>query len=296
MKNFLNKALLHYRYGGRWKLILPSAGSVKKKKRKSSAIASEKLSCDREICFKESFRTKEGKIFHLTLKMGTVLSFSPRERRPIYSTQHSSFGGNSTGTLSNSNSADFQLNNYSYEQLNNVKNRENTKPPNLQPVPNNNANNNNNLGGHHHHHHQSHQQQLQHGGSLVLLGQTHINITNNGNNITTIANNNGNSDTARILSEKNALEKNLKKHSLFINALSWKRLAASHNKKKQLDNNKNKAANLPTAAFRKYIVCTIIQFNEKEKWGLRWKEVKNEGISFIKILNLSFVYLECDWS
>lgn len=75
--------------------------------------------------------------------MGTVLSFSPRERRPIYSTHH-----HSAGTLSSSNSADFPLNNYSYEQLNNVKNRENTKPPNLiQPVPNNshtNAINNNN--------------------------------------------------------------------------------------------------------------------------------------------------------
>lgn len=177
--------------------------------------------------------------------MGTVLSFSPRERRPIYSTQHSNFGGGSTGTLSNSNSADFQLNNYSYEQLNNVKNRENTKPPNLHSVPNNNHSNNN---------------LSNHNGSLVLLGQTHINNTNhhhhhqihNGNNINTI---NGNiqdrADTARILSEKNALEKNLKKHSLFINALSWKRLAASHNKKKQLDNNKNKAANLPTATFRK---------------------------------------------
>lgn len=178
--------------------------------------------------------------------MGTVLSFSPRERRPIYSTQHSSFGGGSTGTLSNSNSADFQLNNYSYEQLNNVKNRENTKPPNLHTVPNNNHSNNN---------------LSNHNGSIVLLGQTHINNTNhhhhhqihnNGNNINTI---NGNiqdrADTARILSEKNALEKNLKKHSLFINALSWKRLAASHNKKKQLDNNKNKAANLPTATFRK---------------------------------------------
>lgn len=182
--------------------------------------------------------------------MGTVLSFSPRERRPIYSTQHS-FGAGSTGTLSNSNSIDFQLNNYSYEQLNNVKNRENTKPPNLQSVPNNNANNNN-LGHN------------QHNGSLVLLGQTHINITNSGgggggvgHNITTISNNGNNNlqdrtDTARILSEKNALEKNLKKHSLFINALSWKRLAASHTKKKQLDNNKNKSANLPTATFRKY--------------------------------------------
>uniref|UniRef100_A0A182QL61 Uncharacterized protein n=1 Tax=Anopheles farauti TaxID=69004 RepID=A0A182QL61_9DIPT len=64
--------------------------------------------------------------------MGTVLSFSPRERRPIYSTHH-----HSAGTLSSSNSADFPLNNYSYEQLNNAKNREGaqTKPPNLIQTP-----------------------------------------------------------------------------------------------------------------------------------------------------------------
>lgn len=190
--------------------------------------------------------------------MGTVLSFSPRERRPIYSTQHSSFGAGSTGTLSNSNSTDFQLNNYSYEQLNNVKNRENTKPPNLQTVPNhnnhhnnyqsnnNNANNNNLTNITNHHNINNH-----HGNSLALLGgQTHMNNTNRENNMNN--NQERSADTARILSEKNALEKNLKKHSLFINALSWKRLAASHNKKKQLvDNNKNKAANLPTATFRK---------------------------------------------
>lgn len=177
--------------------------------------------------------------------MGTVLSFSPRERRPVYSTYHNH------GTLSSAASADYPLNNYSYEQLNNVKNRENTKSSLLQ-VPNNNGN--------------------------ILLSQTHndhgINSGNNNvnhpNNITSNSQNNNNNqnknnhhlnisdrtDTARILSEKNALEKNLKKHSLFINALSWKRLAASHSKKK-LDNNKNKAANLPTATFRPPLVETI---------------------------------------
>lgn len=117
---------------------------------------------------------------------------------------------------------------------------------------------------------------------MVLLAQTHnnhhhMNLHHNGNN--NIGNSNGNnnggsnnnntinnnhlhggtdrgSDSARILSEKNALEKNLKKHSLFINALSWKRLAASHSKKK-LDNNKNKAANLPTATFRPPLVEAV---------------------------------------
>ncbi|XP_065342731.1 cyclin-dependent kinase 5 activator 1 [Cloeon dipterum] len=93
--------------------------------------------------------------------MGTVLSFSPREqRRPPYS--------------------EFTLNNFSYEQLNNVKN-------NKQPLDNANSNQD-------------------------------------------------------IISEKNALEKNnFKKHSLFINALSWKRFstAASTKKKQQLDNKNN---------------------------------------------------------
>lgn len=156
--------------------------------------------------------------------MGTVLSFSPRERRPVYSTHHHSSG------LSTSGSADYPLNNFSYEQLNNVKNRENNKS--LCPVPNSNAN-------------------------LVLMGQTHNNHINNNGSINHPNASERCMDSARILSEKNALEKNLKKHSLFINALSWKRLAASHGKKK-LDNNKNKAANLPTAAtFRQPLVDAI---------------------------------------
>lgn len=120
--------------------------------------------------------------------MGTVLSFSPRERRPVYTTS--------------SNSGDFTLNNFSYEQLNNVKNRENK-------VPGNNACPNTN----------NHTNSLQ----------------NNCNNI-----NINNNDNARIISEKNALEKNLKKHSLFINALSWRRFSTANNSKKKLDNkNKN---------------------------------------------------------
>lgn len=127
--------------------------------------------------------------------MGTVLSFSPRERRPVYTTT-------STG--------DFTLNNFSYEQLNNVKNRENKVPPTTAAVlcpPT--TNNHHNLNLNHH-------------ANL----QNNININNN--------------DNARIISEKNALEKNLKKHSLFINALSWKRFSTANNNKKKLDNrNKN---------------------------------------------------------
>ncbi|XP_049286826.1 cyclin-dependent kinase 5 activator 1 [Anopheles funestus] len=241
--------------------------------------------------------------------MGTVLSFSPRERRPIYSTHH-----HSAGTLSSSNSADFPLNNYSYEQLNNAKNRESaqTKPPNLiQTVPNNNNNNNshglnmskddcknnnsssanllgshgNNNAGAGNNNHSNNNNNNNTSNNLLLLQQTHqnniisgsANINNINNNISGGNNNNGNSiqernnnnnnsaDSARILSEKNALEKNLKKHSLFINALSWKRLAASHGKKK-LDNNKNKSANLATAtSFRTPLTDTIHPLLDKNK-------------------------------
>jgi cyclin-dependent kinase 5 activator 1 len=123
-------------------------------------------------------------------KMGTVLSFSPRERRPVYT---SNSGG------------EFTLNNYSYEQLNNAKNRESKGVTAAVGVANNTTNSNN-----------------------------HHNATNNHNNI------NINNENARIISEKNALEKNFKKHSLFINTLSWKRFSTTNNSKKKLDNrNKN---------------------------------------------------------
>ncbi|KAK5641604.1 hypothetical protein RI129_010151 [Pyrocoelia pectoralis] len=135
--------------------------------------------------------------------MGTVLSFSPRERRPVYT---------STSTT------DFTLNNFSYEQLNNVKNRENKSNTNLT-----NSNSNHNL------------------------------HNNNCNNI-------NNNDNARIISEKNALEKNLKKHSLFINALSWKRFSTANNNKKKLDNkNKN------VTVFRQPLVDNIHPVVDKNK-------------------------------
>lgn len=130
--------------------------------------------------------------------------------------------------MSTSSSADFSLNNYAYEQMNNVKNRENCAKTNI--ISNNN------------------------GSSLVLFGSSNSNIMNN--NLTSTTTNGTSmeerqSDSARILSEKNAIEKNLKKHSLFINALSWKRLSSSHGKKKlESYNTKNKAANLTTSSFR----------------------------------------------
>lgn len=174
--------------------------------------------------------------------MGTVLSFSPRERRPIYTTHH-----HGSGTISTSNStSDFQLNNYAYEQINNAKNRENSKPMQYLTVPN--------------------QFQIQNG-SNVLFGSSNSNIINN--NSSTIEERQA--DSARILSEKNAIEKSLKKHSYFINALSWKRLSSSHGKKKLESNNvKNKAGNITTSTFRPPAltdtVHPMVAGNDKKKY------------------------------
>lgn len=178
--------------------------------------------------------------------MGTVLSFSPRERRPIYTTHH-----HGSGTISTSNStSDFQLNNYAYEQINNAKNRENTKPMQYLTVPN--------------------QFQIQNG-TNVLFGSSNSNIMNNNvsSNGTTIEERQA--DSARILLEKNAIEKNLKKHSLFINALSWKRLSSSHGKKKLDSNNvKNKSGNITTSTFRPPAltdtVHPMVVVNDKKKY------------------------------
>ncbi|XP_012253178.2 cyclin-dependent kinase 5 activator 1 [Athalia rosae] len=121
--------------------------------------------------------------------MGTVLSFSPRDRR-----------GSGYPTAAHQHPTDFALNNFNYEQLNNAKNRENKGTSSVAPAPTNQPNNNS-------------------------LQNNNINLNN---------------DNARIISEKNALDKNLKKHSLFINALSWKRFSTTNNNKKKLDNkNKN---------------------------------------------------------
>lgn len=132
--------------------------------------------------------------------MGTVLSFSPRERRPVYTSS-------STG--------DFALNNFSYEQLNNAKNK---------PISN-----------------------------LSRSTSNHNLQNSNCNNL-------NNNDHARIISEKTALEKNLKKHSLFINALSWKRFSTTNNNKKKLDNkNKN------ITVFRQPLVDNIHPMVDKNK-------------------------------
>lgn len=70
-------------------------------------------------------------------------------------------------------------------------------------------------------------------GELTLNNQNYENLNNARNKEKAI-----NNENANILSEKNALDRNLKKHSLFINALSWKRFSSTN--KKKLDNkNKN---------------------------------------------------------
>ncbi|XP_046868481.1 cyclin-dependent kinase 5 activator 1 isoform X2 [Drosophila willistoni] len=169
--------------------------------------------------------------------MGTVLSFNPRDRHPIYSSQPSFQYNQSNENINESScSIDAHLNNFSYEQLNNAKNRENKKSV-CQQLSKNGI------------------------GQQTACGSVHINLqtqpqlsSHNFNNLTntskdTITNDlDTHLDNSIFNSEKNSIEKNLKKHSIFINALSWKKLSTSHNKKK-IDN-KNKCANLPTACFK----------------------------------------------
>ncbi|KAH8352821.1 hypothetical protein KR084_006608 [Drosophila pseudotakahashii] len=171
--------------------------------------------------------------------MGTVLSFNPRDRHPIYSSQPN-FQYNHSTDIRNENdstgSIDSHLNNFSYEQLNNAKNRENKKSA-------------------------CHQMSKNVIGQPGTCGGVHINLqtqtqlsSHNLNNLTnaskdTITNVlDTHNENSVLKAEKSSFEKNLKKHSIFINALSWKKLSTSHNKKKI--ENKNKCANLPTACFK----------------------------------------------
>lgn len=125
--------------------------------------------------------------------MGTVLSFSPRDRKPqSYS----------------------EYNLYSYEQLNNAKNSQHnakmghhqdrmapTQQQTQPPLPGGGGG-----GGHNHHYHHGHH----HG--------HHHHHNNNNNNQNQQQNNHNTSN-------------NLKKHTLFINALSWKHFNVSTKKK-----------------------------------------------------------------
>lgn len=123
--------------------------------------------------------------------MGTVLSFSPRDRKPqSYS----------------------EYNLYSYEQLNNAKNNQHSKV--LQDRT---------TGGHllHHHHHNHNHHHHHH---------------NNNNSQNNNSNNNNNNN-------QNHQNHNLKKHTLFINALSWKHFNVST--KKKAEKTKSAAASRP---------------------------------------------------
>lgn len=166
--------------------------------------------------------------------MGTVLSFNPRERHPIYSSQPSFPYSHSTDVQTEKNndttgSIDSHLNNFSYEQLNNAKNRENKKSLS----------------------HQISKNGTRHPTTINMHPQI---STHNFNNLTVSSKDTINNDldshneNSIVISEKNSIEKSLKKHSLFINALTWKKLSTSHNKKKV--ENKNKCANMPSACFK----------------------------------------------
>lgn len=184
--------------------------------------------------------------------MGTVLSITPKDRHnPIYSGQHYFQYSHQSEVkkdlnTDNTHLTDTQLNNFSYEQLNNAKNRENKKVSCSQFAKNGNNQHN---------------------------GCTNVKISNfNSNNIHHI--NNSNKDTinndldfhnenAVILSEKGTIEKNFKKHSIFMNALSWKKLA-SHSKKK-IDN-KSKCSNLPVGNFKtQYVDGNYSSVGDKNK-------------------------------
>lgn len=163
--------------------------------------------------------------------MGTVLSVNPKDRHnPIYSGQHY-FQYNQQCEVKkdinceNFHLTDSQLNNLTYEQLNNAKNRENKKNYFSQFPKNGNSHNN--------------------GCSNVKLSNLNSNNINHINNSTKGTINNDldfHNENSAILSEKGNIEKHLKKHSIFMNALSWKKIS-SHNRKK-IDY-KSKCSNLP---------------------------------------------------
>lgn len=120
--------------------------------------------------------------------MGTVLSLSPRERRPSYGTATTSINPISTG--------EYTLNNLNYEILKTVRSRDIVSVNKMV------------------------------GNTIMPPSNININEFNNEFN------------NENILSEKQGLEKSIKKHSAFINALNWKRFSSS-NKKKIDQKNKN---------------------------------------------------------
>ncbi|KAH8400599.1 hypothetical protein KR222_007994 [Zaprionus bogoriensis] len=177
--------------------------------------------------------------------MGTVLSFNPRERQPMYSSQanfpYSQSADVQPEKLNDApGSTDSHLNNFSYEQLNNAKNRESKKTISHQ-ISKNGAGHANTCG------------------SMQFNMHTQIS-THNFNNLSVASKDTINNDldshneNTIVISEKSSIEKSLKKHSLFINALTWKKLSTSHNKKKI--ENKTKCVNMPSACFKAQLLDT----------------------------------------
>ncbi|XP_017468236.1 PREDICTED: cyclin-dependent kinase 5 activator 1 isoform X1 [Rhagoletis zephyria] len=164
--------------------------------------------------------------------MGTVLSFNPRERHPFYSSQ-SSIQYNQQSDIRNEYILegpclmDSHLNNFCYEQLNNAKNQE-SKQSIRAPLAKNGCGRIN-LGN------QSHMTSY----SFNKLKDTKDAINNDLDS---------HNENAALFTGKNTIEKSMKKHSIFISALSWKKLAASHNKKKI--ENKTKCGNIPPGCFK----------------------------------------------
>ncbi|XP_067625762.1 probable basic-leucine zipper transcription factor F isoform X4 [Eurosta solidaginis] len=173
-----------------------------------------------------------------TCIMGTVLSFNPRERHPFYSSQTSiqynqQYDSRNEYILEGACLMESQLNNYCYEQLNNAKNQETKKNIHLP---------------------------LAKSGIITQNGSKRINIgkqsdvTNysfnklKGTNATISNDLESHNDNSALFIEKNTMEKSIKKHSLFISALSWKKISTTHNKKKV--ENKNKCANIHTGCFK----------------------------------------------
>ncbi|KAM7352281.1 cdk5 activator-like protein isoform 2-T2 [Cochliomyia hominivorax] len=183
--------------------------------------------------------------------MGTVLSINPKDRQnPIYSGQHY-FQYNQQSDIKkdinseNINLTDSQLNNFTYEQLNNAKNRE--KKNHCSQFAKNGNNHNNRC-------------------SNVKLSNLNSNNINHINNSTKDTINNDldfHNENSIILSEKGNIEKHLKKHSIFMNALSWKKIS-SHGKKK-IDY-KSKCSNIPVGNLKtQFADCNYSSVGDKNK-------------------------------
>ncbi|XP_046801111.1 cyclin-dependent kinase 5 activator 1 [Lucilia cuprina] len=171
--------------------------------------------------------------------MGTVLSINPKDRHnPIYSGQHY-FQYNQQAEIKNDinnesiHLTDSHLNNFSYEQLNNAKNRENKKVHCPPFSKNGNSHSN--------------------GCSNVKLTNINSNNIHHINSAKDTINNDLDlhNENSVILSEKGNIEKHLKKHSIFMNALSWKKIS-SHSRKK-IDY-KSKCSNMPIGNLKTHLI------------------------------------------